>query len=160
MFQGAHGGWGRDHQEVDEEDLRVRNTTYGLFVELARAPTVHDVAERDGLATRTVEEAWRRLHDAHALVLQDREIRMANPFSAVPTAHRVQAANRWWYANCAWDAFGICAALHVDGEVNTSCPDCSEQISVAVRDGQPDDTTLRFHCLVPAVAWWDDIVFT
>lgn len=85
---------------------------------------------------------------------------MANPFSATPTAHRVRAANRSWYANCAWDAFGICAALHVDGDVDTSCPHCGEPIRVAVRDEQPDDTTLLFHCLVPAAAWWDDIVFT
>jgi hypothetical protein len=145
---------------VDHDDRRVRNTTYGLFVELGRAPRAEDVAERDGLATEAVEEAWRRLHDAHALVLQGGEIRMANPFSATPTAYRVRAANRSWYANCAWDAFGICAALHVDGDIDTSCPDCGQPISVAVRDEQPDDTTLLFHCLVRAAAWWDDIVFT
>jgi hypothetical protein len=81
MFRGARSGWvACDHHGVDDEDRRVRNTTYSLFVELGRAPTAHDV--------------------------------------------------------------------------------CSEQISVAVRNGQPDNTTLRFHCLVPAVAWWDDIVFT
>jgi len=35
------------------------------------------------------------LHHAHALVLnpETNEIRMANPFSAVPTAYRVQAAD-------------------------------------------------------------------
>ena len=36
---------------------------------------------------------------------------MANPFSAVPTAYRVPPDGRWWYANCAWDAFGILSAL-------------------------------------------------
>jgi Alkylmercury lyase len=49
---------------------------------------------------------------------------MANPFSAVPTAYRVHAVGRWWYGNCAWDAVGICAALHVDGSIESSCPDC------------------------------------
>jgi hypothetical protein len=29
-----------------------------------------------------------------------------------------------------------------------------------VRDGRPDDTTLVFHVLVPAVSWWDDIGYT
>ena len=48
---------------------------------------------------------------------------MANPFSAVPTAYRVLARDRWWYANCAWDAFGVCAALHADGRIETSCAD-------------------------------------
>jgi hypothetical protein len=87
-------------------------------------------------------------------------LRMVNPFSAVPTAHRVRAAGRWWYANCAWDALGICAALHADGRVETSCPDCAEPIAFEVRDGRPDDESLLFHCLVPAREWWSDIVFT
>jgi hypothetical protein len=85
---------------------------------------------------------------------------MANPFSAVPTSFRVHADARWWYGNCAWDAFGICAALGVDGHVETHCPDCDEPIAVELRDRQPDDRTLVFHCLVPAAHWWDDIVFT
>ena len=95
---------------------------------------------------------WARLHDAHALVLQagGREIRMANPFSAVPTAHRVLADGRWWYANCAWDAFGVCAALHADGTIESSCADCGDPIRITVNDMQPDDPTLLFHCLVPA----------
>jgi hypothetical protein len=85
---------------------------------------------------------------------------MANPFSAIPTPYRVLARDRWWYANCAWDAFGICAALDTDGWIDTSCPDCGEAISCEVRDRAPGDSTLMFHCLVPAAAWWDDIVFT
>ena len=99
---------------------------------------------------------------AHALVLDadSGEIRMANPFSAVPTPFRVRTADRQWYANCAWDAFGVCAALHVDGRIETSCPDCGEPLAVEVQDGRPSDDTLLFHSLVPAAHWWDDIVFT
>jgi hypothetical protein len=84
---------------------------------------------------------------------------MANPFSAVPTPFRVRADGRWWFANCAWDAFGVCAALRGDGHIETTCADCDEPIAVDVRD-RPDDETLVFHCLVPAARWWDDIVFT
>ena len=85
---------------------------------------------------------------------------MLNPFSAVPTAYRVHAGGRSWYANCAWDAFGICAALHVDGRIETACPDCGEALTVEVRERRPDRAELLFHCLVPASNWWDDIVFT
>jgi hypothetical protein len=143
-------------------DLELRNRTYGLFVELGRAPTAEEVAVATGGTEEDVRAGWRRLHDAHALVLDAStgEIRMANPFSAVPTAYRVQAAGRWWYANCAWDAFGVCAALHVDGRIETSCADCGEPIVVEIRDRRPDDESLVFHCLVPAAQWWDDIVFT
>lgn len=147
---------------MDDHDLRLRSLTYGLFVELGRAPTADDVAERSGLAAADVVVGWQRLHEQHALVLNPAtaELRMANPFSAVPTAYRVRADGRWWYANCAWDAFGICAALHADGRIETSCPDCGEEIDVEVRARQPDDESLLFHCLVPAARWWDDIVFT
>jgi len=85
---------------------------------------------------------------------------MANPFSAVPTAYRVHADGRWWYANCAWDAFGILSALRVDGRIESSCPDCGEPYTVEVADRQADRSDLLFHCLVPAAHWWDDIVFT
>jgi len=76
---------------VDESDLRLRNLTYELFVELGRAPT----AEEAGLAAGVdVSAGWQRLHDAHALVLDGDSILMANPFSAVPTPYLVHADGR------------------------------------------------------------------
>jgi hypothetical protein len=134
---------------MDENDLDLRNRTYRRFVELGRAPSPEEVGPPD-----EVLAGWRRLHESHALVLDGDAVRMANPFSAVPTPYRVQAAGRWWYGNCAWDAFGICAALGVDGRIE------HRDIVVEVRDGRPDDGTLVFHCLVPAASWWDDIVYT
>ena len=146
---------------VDDADRRLRNRTYAMFVELGRAPGADEVAQEEGLDVGDVQAAWRRLHDAHALVLHPRgDIRMANPFSAVPTAHRVHAGGRWWFANCAWDAIGICAALHTDGDVETVCPCCAEQIRLSVTSTVASDEALLFHCLVPARAWWDDIGFT
>ncbi len=147
---------------MNEDDRSLRNLTYARFVELGRAPAAAEIAAIVGLDRAEVVAGWERLHAEHALVFNQLtgEIRMANPFSAVPTAYRVQAGQRWWYANCAWDAFGICGALHEEGLVETSCPDCGEELHVAVRDRRPDDLALLFHCLVPAARWWDDIVFT
>lgn len=147
---------------MDDRDLELRNLTYRLFVDLGRAPRADEVAEATGLARGEVAQGWRRLHDARALVLQPdgTRIRMAHPFSAVPTPYRVEAAGRSWYANCAWDVFGICAALHVDGRVETACADCGEPIAVELGAERPDDESLLFHCLVPAAHWWDDVVFT
>ena len=141
---------------MDAADLELRRLTYAKLVELGRPPLAAELGRED------VVTGWRRLHEAHALVL-DRatdEILMAHPFSAVPTAYRVQADGRSWFANCAWDAFGICAALHADGTIETSCGDCGEALTVEVADEQPSDDKLLFHCLVPARHWWDDIAFT
>ena len=146
---------------MDDRDRRVRNVTYGLIPELGRPPRAAEAAREAGLAPRELRDAWRRLHGAHALVLdEDGEIRIAHPFSAVPTVHRVEAAGRSWYANCAWDSFGICAALGVDGRVVSSCPDCGAQIELDVRDGRPDADETVVRLLVPAERWWDDIAFT
>ena len=147
---------------MDERDLTLRQETYRLFVKLGRAPTIDEVGQATDLARRDVSAGWQRLHDAHALVL-DREtgqIRMAAPFSAVATAFRVYAAGRSWYGNCAWDAFGVCAALRVDGAIETACPDCNEAIRINVREERPWPSDSVFHCLVPAARWWDDPVFT
>ena len=147
---------------MDNFDLALRNETYSSFVSTGTVPAPASLASALGAAQPEVAAGLRRLHDAHALVLDSRGvgIRMLNPFSLVPTAHRVQAMGRWWYANCAWDALGIGAALGSDSFVQTSCPDCAEPVEFALRDGAPGDTTLLFHCLVPASHWWDDIGFT
>src|SRR5690349_5042970 len=117
---------------MDDELLDLRNRTYAAFVELGRAPRAAELGNED-----EVREGWRALHEAHAVVLDEAtdELRMANPFSAVPTAYVVHADGRRWYANCAWDAFGITAALGVDGRVESSCPDCGEPLAVEVTAG-------------------------
>jgi Alkylmercury lyase len=148
---------------VDDADLGLRNHVYRRFVALGRAPRFDELASELDLPPGEIEAAMRRLHDAHALVLEPdgSRIRMANPFSAVPTPHRVHANDRWWwYANCAWDAFGILATLGVDGHVASSCPDCGEPIEIAVRAAKPVDDAHVVHINVPAAHWWDDIVFT
>ena len=132
---------------MDDADIRLRNELYRRFVETGRPPDADPAA-------------LRRLHDAHALVLDDGTIRMLNPFSLVPTPHRARAGGRWWYGNCAWDALGIVAALGRDGHVSTSCPDCAEPIELDVHDGRLAGDGHVFHVLVPAAHWWDDIVFT
>ena len=146
---------------MDDADIDLRNATYAAFVDLGRAPDAAAVAATRGLSEAAVREGWRRLHDAHALVLDDAgEIRMANPFAARPTPFRVEARGRSWFANCAWDAFGIGAALKANSTIHTECPDCHEPLEIDVRDGRPDDTTLVFHVLVPAASWWNDIGYT
>ena len=139
---------------MDDRDVELRNRIYGWFVEHGRAPSTEEAGAD--------EAALRRLHDAHALVLEpDRpDIRMLNPFSAVPTAYRVEAGGRSWYGNCVWDAFGIPAALGVDGEVSTTCADCDEALEVDVVERRPRPSDMVAHILLPARRWWDDIVFT
>ena len=148
---------------MDELDLRIRTHLYSSFVEDGCARSPSEVAAALGVAADEVADAYRRLHDGHALVLQPgtTEIRMLNPFSAVETPHRVDAGGRSWFANCAWDALGIPGALHGDGVVHSRCPDCGEPLELEVRDGElVGGAELLVHFVVPARHWWDDIAFT
>jgi hypothetical protein len=147
---------------VDALDLTIRNHVYSNFVHTGRALRPAEVAIDLDVGSSEVEESYRRLHEAHALVLERDalEIRMLNPFSCVPSAWQVEAAGRRWYSNCAWDSFAICAALHRDGRIESSCADCGEPLAIDVRDQRAVQCDYLFHVLVPARHWWDDIVFT
>ena len=148
---------------MDELDLRIRNHLYASFVRDGSAASVSEAAEALELALDEVRDAYQRLHDAHALVLQPgkTEVRMLNPFSAVETPHRVESGGRSWFANCAWDALGIPAALHADGRIESACPDCAEPLELEVRNAElVHGAELLVHFVVPARRWWDDIGFT
>jgi hypothetical protein len=141
---------------VDESDLRLRNLTYELFVELGRAPTT----EEAGLAAGVdVSKGWQRLHDAHALVLDSAgEIRMANPFSAVPTPYRVNGRGRWWYGNCAGTLSGSARRSGPTAAVETNCADCGEGSGRNPR--RAAGRRPRLPLPRPGAHWWDDIVYT
>ena len=110
-----------DGGPMTPEDLAVRNATYRLFADVGRAPTHDEVAVATGQTSDAVDAAWHRLQADHALVLDgDGRLLMANPFSAVATPHRVEAAGRSWYANCGWDAFGIGVVLRT--QIRRSTP--------------------------------------
>jgi hypothetical protein len=148
---------------MDELDLRIRNEIYSSFVRTGTAPAAAETAAALGLAEDEVAAAQRRLHEAHALVLQPdgSGIRMLNPFSAVETPHRVETGERSWFANCAWDALGVPAALREDARIESACPDCGEGLELEVRDGElVEGAGLHVHFVVPARSWWDDIAFT
>lgn len=144
-------------------DLDVRRHVYFSVVANGRPPTTAESAAAFGVAEAEVADAYRRLHEAHALVLfpETTQVWMANPFCFAPTPHRVTAAGRSWTGTCAWDALGIPAALHADGRIESSCACCAEPLSLEVREGDlVEGGDLLVHILLPARAWWEDIGFT
>ena len=109
-----------------------------------------------------VRSAMERLHAAHAIVLDSatREPWMALPFSSVPTPFAIEGGGRSWFANCAWDAFGIPILVGVDAVISTTCQDCEAQIVYRVEQRRLADAHGVVHFAVPAARWWDDIGFT
>jgi alkylmercury lyase len=143
-------------------DTAIKLTVYQAIIETERAPSVVEVAERAGASREAVGEAFRRLAGQRALVLEPdgATIRMAMPFSGVATPHRVHAGGRRYYANCAWDALGVPAALRAPAVVESRCGWSGEPIWLEVGAHGLAPAPSVAHFAVPAVHWWKDIVYT
>jgi alkylmercury lyase-like protein len=148
---------------VEAFDLDVRRQVYFSVVANGRPPTTAETAAALGRDEPELAAVYRRLHDAHALVLfpGSHAVWMANPFCFAPTPHRVVAGSREWAGTCAWDALGIPAALHRDGRISTECVCCAEALELEVTGGElTRGADVLAHFVVPARRWWDDIGFT
>lgn len=148
------------------ESRRVRDFVYDTFVTEGRAPSAAELARRTASSIDTVTAMLHELADDHALVL-NREgdaIRMAHPFTAAPMAFVVTPQDghddRRWWGGCAWDSFGISAALKLDVRIDTACPHCGAQISVSSGPDQAPDAALAVRFPRPAAEWWNDVVGT
>lgn len=143
-------------------DTRVKLAIYRYFAQTGQRPSSAEIAEHVGAEADEVREAFDRLRANRVLFLEpDGEtIRMAPPFSGVPTQHRVLVGDREYVANCAWDALGIIAALHEPGTVISTCAQSGERLELQVGANGPAPSDWVFHCLVPASRWWTDLVFT
>ena len=145
-----------------EIEIRVKLAVYKHFAETGRGPSPGEVAQRVGSEVAEVLEAYQQLCTRRVLVLEEdgSSIRMASPFSGVPTQHVVESADTRYYANCAWDALSVPAALHQSGTVHSRCEQSGEPYHLEIGLQGPESSDWLFHCLVPAANWWDDIVFT
>lgn len=145
-----------------EQDALVRQAIYESFAARGAPPTRAAIVLASGFDADAVAASYERLALGRAIVLDPAtgEVRMAMPFSAVPTAFRVRAEGVSWWANCAWDALGVAAATGRDVEIVTQCPDCRERLVLRTVDGVPEEVPWVVHFLVPVARWWDDIGFT
>jgi len=146
-----------------ELDTQVKLEIYDTLARTGAAPTTSDVARVLAAPVEDVSAAFRRLHERRLLVPEPGDssrIRMAPPFSGVPTQFRVRVGERRYFANCVWDALGIPAALHRDAIVEAADGQTGEPITLDVRATGPVPATCVGHFAVPAARWWDDIVYT
>ena len=143
-------------------DREVRLAVYRGFVDEGAPPAVAAVAQQLGQAEDAVEASFRRLEDAHVLVLAPgtANVWMAPPLSATPTSFRVETPRGSWWGNCVWDALGVPAMLGCDGTVSTFCPDCSQPMELRVEGGELRPAEGVAHFAVPARRWWENIGFT
>jgi hypothetical protein len=149
-------------EKISEIDTEVRKLVYDHFMTHSASVSRAEVAAHLSLPEAVAEASYKRLAEAHVLVLQPAsgQVLMASPFSAVPTAFRVVSGTKHWWGNCIWDGLRILAMTAQDGTLQTSCPDCGEALSLTVAAANLAHAEGVVHFAVPAAHWWDDIVFT
>jgi len=143
--------------------VRVRLAVLERTIASGQVPTAGEIATDLDMPVAMVQEAYARLGESHVFVCEaddSSRLRMANPFSAVPTAFKVSARGGSYHGNCVWDSLGIVSLLGGEGYVDTACPDCSEPLRLRVSGGKLVESDCAVHFSVPARRWWDDIVFT
>ena len=140
----------------------VRLYIYRQMVETSAAPSTADTAHALGCGVPEIESAYRALADAHVIVLRpgSHTIWMAMPFSNVQTAFTVIAGGRAYYANCAWDAFGVAAMLGIDARIFTTCADCGGVLERKIANGAIPEKRGVVHFALPARRWWDNVGYT
>ena len=109
-----------------------------------------------------VRDSFHKLHTRHMIFLEPGKdtIRMANPFSAIPTRYRVLSGEKKWWANCAWDFLGIPAVLKMDAQIEARYPDSQQTVALQVKDGVVDGKNHLIYFPLPCRQWYDDLIFT
>ena len=129
---------------MTEAQLHLRRRIFAAFAATGAPPPLPDSPDLRALAER------------HVVVLDDdARIVMAHPFAAHTWGARVDAGDRTWWGNCAWDGFGIVHALGLDDATVTA-----QGIAVRVAGGVPEESGAVFEVAVPAARWWEDVAHT
>jgi hypothetical protein len=141
---------------------QVRHFVYNHFADTTQPPSVDETADHFNISVEETGELYRELHNRHACFLEPETltIRMANPFSGIPTDFRVHANGKTYYANCAWDMLGIPTALHSDAVIEAICTESNDSVRLEVKDGQITNNELLIHFPLPFARWYDDLTFT
>jgi len=146
-----------------EFTTKVRLKVLEIARETTRVPDATEVALALGSSTDDVVVSFHHLGESHVYVLEPTDparLRMANPFSAVPTPFLVHAGGRSYFGNCVWDALGVVSLLGGTGRLETRCPDCQAPLSMEIQDRRVVRADGVVHFGTARRHWWDDIIHT
>jgi len=141
---------------------QIRHFVYNHFADTTRHPSVEETATHFNITAAEAGEYYKELDKHHAFFLDSGtlNIRMAWPFSAIPTDFKVHANGRTYYANCAWDMLGVPALLQCDAVMDAKFTESNEPVQLEVKNGQVTNSELLVHFPLPFSRWYDDLVFT
>ena len=121
----------------------LRSFIYRTFHTQGRAPFVEDIMREFSLKDRTaVAKALWTLHEGHHVLMAPfssaEHVLMAWPFSNIANVHRVYIPCKAgvFYANCAWDLFGIHVIMGKEYTLAlTACHQTGDEIAFELEAG-------------------------
>jgi hypothetical protein len=130
----------------------------GHVAERGFAPSSDALQEKLGWPEAVVRSALTRLAETRGVILKPNSFDVwgIHPFTLMPTPTWVESETRGWWANCAWCALGIGAALRQNIRVVSRLGAEHETIEFQVQGGQPSNVQLSIHFPFRASEWWNN----
>jgi hypothetical protein len=141
---------------------RMRHAIYRGFAETGRPPLLEALAADLGIPIASALSLLHEVDSLHSVFLTEdrRGVLMANPFSAEPTPFQVTANGVEYWANCAWDMFGVSAALDTDATIRGPYAVDGAPAALRVDGGIVTGSDGIVHFLQPFRTWYDDLRHT
>jgi hypothetical protein len=138
---------------------RIHYLLTAHVIERGHAPDVTTLARLAGCSVAEAVQALARLSEMHGVILEPGSDRVwsLHPFALTPASFWVSAdGGQGWWANCAWCALGVAAALRRD--VTVAARDGAEGDPLVFRAeaGRPGRADLVVHFPYPPARWWDN----
>jgi hypothetical protein len=138
---------------------RVHHLLTTHVIERGHAPDVATLARLARCSAAEAAQALTRLSEMHGVILEPGSDRVwsLHPFALTPTSFWVSTDDgRGWWANCAWCALGVAAALRRDVTVCARDGAEGDPLVFRVEGGRPGRADLVVHFPFPPGRWWDN----
>ncbi len=122
------------------------------------APKLEQLARLAGQSVERTAKSQHQLEEMHGVILEPGTSRVwsLHPFALIPTAFWVSSKGRGWWANCAWCALGIGAALKKEVRIVTRDGAEGDPLEFTVDKGRASLPHLLMHFPFPPAMWWEN----
>jgi hypothetical protein len=147
---------------MNEFDRQIRLVLTRHLASRGIAPSVAELAAAVGCDAEDAVASLHRLHDQHQILLfpDSTDIWSAYPFSALPTAFWIVAGDSSWWANCAFCALGVAAAIDHDLVIHARAGGEGDRFDATIRHGMIEPSGAVMHLPLPVSRWYENVVWT
>lgn len=116
-------------------------------IETGHAPDIQLLSALANRSLRETENALRQLESIHGVILVPNSFQVwsLHPFAMTPTRFWVTSKRGGWWANCAWCALGIAAALQTDVRIITSDGAEDRPLEMEIKKSKASHPDVLFH---------------